>query len=119
MIAIATVHPYDGDAALAEIDRVAARGVRLLKIHPHTHKFDAADPRVLAPAKHAGDKGMIVVMANATIVPRDNEKLFNLELAAPTTQFCFCHMGRPGSRFCNTFALARTETGRGPCREHD
>ena len=85
MIAIATVHPYDGEAALAEVDRVAARGVRLLKIHPHTQKFDAADPRVLALVKRAGDRGMIVVMDNAGIVPDDNEKLFNLALAAPKT----------------------------------
>lgn len=108
MIAIATVHPYDGDAALAEIDRVAARGVRLLKIHPHTQKFDAADPRVLALVKHAGDKGVIVVMDNASIVPSDNEKLFNLALAAPKTKFIFGHMGGLGFRFWNILALART-----------
>lgn len=108
MIAIATVHPYDGDAALAEVDRVAARGVRLLKIHPHTQKFDAADPRVLTLVKHAGDKGMIVVMDNASIVPSDNEKLFNLALAAPKTKFIFGHMGGLGFRFWNILALART-----------
>lgn len=108
MIAIATVHPYDGDAALAEVDRVAARGVRLLKIHPHTQKFDAADPRVLTLVKHAGDKGMIVVMDNASIVPADNEKLFNLALAAPKTKFIFGHMGGLGFRFWNILALART-----------
>jgi predicted TIM-barrel fold metal-dependent hydrolase len=108
MIAIATVHPYDGDAALAEVDRVAARGVRLLKIHPHTQKFDAADPRVLTLVKRAGDKGMIVVMDNASIVPADNEKLFNLALAAPNTKFIFGHMGGLAFRFWNILALART-----------
>ena len=108
MIAIATVHPYDGDAALAEVDRVAAGGVRLLKIHPHTQKFDDADPRVLTLVKHAGDKGMIVVMDNASIVPSDNEKLFNLALAAPKTKFIFGHMGGLGFRFWNILALART-----------
>ena len=108
MIAIATVHPYDGDAALAEVDRVAAGGVRLLKIHPHTQKFDAADPRVLTLVKHAGDRGMIVVMDNASIVPSDNEKLFNLALAAPKTKFIFGHMGGLGFRFWNILALART-----------
>ena len=108
MIAIATVHPYDGDAALAEVDRVAARGIRLLKIHPHTQKFDAADPRVLTLVKRAGDKGMTVVMDNASIVPADNEKLFNLALAAPKTKFIFGHMGGLGFRFWNILALART-----------
>ena len=108
MIAIATVHPYDGDAALAEVDRVAARGVRVLKIHPHTQKFDAADPRVLTLVRRAGDKGMVVVMDNAGIVPADNEKLFNLALAAPKTKFVFGHMGGLGFRFWNILALART-----------
>lgn len=108
MIAIATVHPYDGDAALAEVDRVAARGVRLLKIHPHTQKFDAADPRVLTLVKRAGEKGLVVVMDNASIVPSDNEKLFNLALAAPKTKFVFGHMGGLGFRFWNILALART-----------
>ena len=108
MIAIATVHPHDGDAALAEVDRVAAGGVRLLKIHPHTQKFDAADPRVLTLVRHAGDRGMIVVMDNASIVPSDNEKLFNLALAAPKTKFIFGHMGGLGFRFWNILALART-----------
>lgn len=108
MIAIATVHPYDGDAALAEVDRVAARGVKLLKIHPHTQKFDAADPRVLSLVKRAGDKGLIVVMDNANILPGDSEKLFNLALAAPKTKFIFGHMGGLNFRFWNILALART-----------
>src|SRR3546814_7890525 len=108
MSASATVHPYDGDAALAEVDRVAARGVRLLKIHPHTQKFDAADPRVLTLVKHAGEKGMVVVMDNASIVPSDNEKLFNLAPAAPKTKFIFGHMGGLGFRFWNILAIART-----------
>jgi predicted TIM-barrel fold metal-dependent hydrolase len=108
MIAIATVHPYDGEAALAEVDRVAARGVRVLKIHPHTQKFDAADPRVLTLVKRAGERGMVVVMDNAGIVPDDNETLFNLALAAPKTKFIFGHMGGLGFRFWNILALART-----------
>ncbi|AJA07744.1 amidohydrolase 2 [Sphingopyxis fribergensis] len=108
MIPIATVHPYDGDAALAEVDRVAARGVKLLKIHPHTQKFDAADPRVLTLVKRAGAAGLIVVMDNANILPGDSEKLFNLALAAPKTKFIFAHMGGMNFRFWNILALART-----------
>ena len=111
MIAIATVHPYDGDAALAEVDRVAARGVKLLKIHPHTQKFDAADARVLALVKRAGVAGLIVVMDNANILPGDSEKLFNLALAAPKTKFIFGHMGGMNFRFWNILALARTADG--------
>ncbi|WP_439567970.1 amidohydrolase family protein [Sphingopyxis sp.] len=108
MIAIATVHPYDGAAAIAEVERVAARGVKLLKIHPHTQRFDAADPRVLALVRRAGEVGLIVVMDNANIVANDNENLFNLALQAPKTRFIFAHMGALNFRFWNMLALART-----------
>ena len=47
---IGTVHPYDGQAALDELVRIAARGVKTLKIHPHTQRFEISDPRVLALA---------------------------------------------------------------------
>jgi predicted TIM-barrel fold metal-dependent hydrolase len=108
LLPIATVHPYDGEAALAELRRVASRGVKVLKIHPHTQKFDAADPRVLALAQEAGALGVIVMMDNANILPGDSEKLFNLALAAPKTNFLFAHMGGLNFRFWNILAAART-----------
>ena len=108
MMPIATVHPYDGPAALEELSRVAARGVTVLKIHPHTQQFDASDPRVLALVKHAGTLGLIVLMDNANILPGDSEKLFNLALQAPKTRFIFAHIGAMNFRFWNILALART-----------
>ena len=108
MMPIATVHPYDGQAALDEISRVAARGVRVLKLHPHTQRFDASDPRVLALVKQAGALGLIVLMDNANIVPGDSEKLFNIAVNAPKTKFIFAHMGTLNFRFWNVLALART-----------
>ena len=62
MLPIATVHPYDGEAAIEEVSRVAALGFKVLKLHPHTQKFDPSDPRVLAIVTRAGDLGMIVLM---------------------------------------------------------
>ena len=108
LLPIATVHPYDGEAALAELRRIAARGVKVLKLHPHTQKFDAADPRVLTLVKRAGELGVIVMMDNASIVPADCEKLLNLALAAPKTNFIFAHMGGLNFRFWNILAAART-----------
>lgn len=108
MLAVATVHPYDGDAALTEIDRVAAAGVRILKIHPHTQRFDAADPRVAALVARAGEAGVIVLLDNANILPGDSEKLFNLALGAPKTRFIFAHMGAMNFRFWNILKAART-----------
>lgn len=108
MLPIVTVHPYDGEAAIAELERVAARGAKVLKIHPHTQKFDAADPRVLTLVKRAGELGIIVLMDNANILPGDSEKLFNLALGAPKTKFIFAHMGGLNFRFWNILPLART-----------
>ena len=111
MIPIVTVHPYDGDAALAELDRSAAAGARGLKIHPHTQRFDAADPRVLALVRRAGMLGLVVIIDNANILPGDSEKLFNLALAASDTTFVFAHMGGMHFRFWNVLKAARTAEG--------
>lgn len=108
VVPVATVHPYDGEAALEELARVAAQGVKVLKLHPHTQRFDAADPRVLAVATRAGELGMTVLMDNANILPGDSERLFNLAIAAPGTKFIFAHMGGMNFRFWNILKLIRT-----------
>ena len=108
MLPIATVHPYDGAAALEELARVAALGVKVLKIHAHTQRFDVADPRVLALVRRAGELGVVVLMDNAGIRPGDNEQLFNLAIQSPGTTFVLAHIGGLGFRFWNVLALART-----------
>jgi uncharacterized protein len=111
VLPIATVHPYDGSAALAELARVAAAGVKVLKIHAHTQRFDVADPRVEVLVRKAGDLGVIVLMDNANILPGDSEKLFNLVVRAPGTKFILAHIGGMNFRFWNILALARTADG--------
>lgn len=111
MMPIATVHPYDGEAALAEVSRVAAMGFKVLKLHPHTQKFDPADPRVLAVVQRAGERGMVVLMDNFNIIPGDSEKLFNLALQAPKTRFIFAHLGGMNFRFWNVIRAAKTAKG--------
>ena len=108
MLPIATVHPYDGQAALDELRRVAGRGVKVLKLHAHTQKFDVADPRVLELVHQAGALGVVVLMDNANIIAGDSEHLFNLAVRAPKTKFVFAHMGGLNFRFWNILALART-----------
>jgi predicted TIM-barrel fold metal-dependent hydrolase len=108
VIPIVTVHPYDGAAALEELSRVAKRGVKVLKIHAHTQRFDVSDARVLALVKHAGTLGIVVLTDNANILPGDSGKLFNLAIQAPKTKFIFAHMGTTNFRFWNILALART-----------
>ena len=113
VVPIATVHPYDGDAALEELARVAGLGVGVLKLHPHTQRFDAADPRVRTLARRAGELGMVVMFDNAGILPGDSEKLFDLAVQVPGTRFLFAHAGGMGFRFWNVLALARTADGFG------
>jgi len=108
MLPIATVHPYDGQAALDELKRVAGRGVKVLKLHPHTQKFDVADPRVLELVQQAGALGIVVLMDNANVIAGDSEHLFNLAVGAPKTKFVFAHIGGLNFRFWNILALART-----------
>nr|WP_298129850.1 amidohydrolase family protein [uncultured Pseudoxanthomonas sp.] len=113
VLPIATVHPYDGDAAMAELARVAAAGVKVLKIHAHTQGFDVADPRVEALARRAGELGVTILMDNANILPGDSEKLFNLVVRVPKTTFILAHIGGLNFRFWNILALARTADGFG------
>ena len=108
LLPIATVHPYDGQAALDELARVAGAGVRVLKLHPHTQRFDAADPRVEALVRRAGELGITVMFDNANIVPGDSEKLFNLVAAVPSTRFVLAHAGGMNFRFWNVLPMTRT-----------
>ena len=105
---IGTVHPYDGRAAIKELERIAARGIKVLKIHPHTQKFDPDDSRVLKLVQRAGELNVIVLMDNANILPGDSEKLFNLALNAPKTKFIFAHLGGLNFRFWNILKPVRT-----------
>src|SRR5262245_3313519 len=111
MMPIATVHPYDGPAAVAELERVTDKGIKVLKIHPHTQKFDPDDPRVLTLVRRAGELGVITLIDNANILPGDSEKLFNLALKAPKTKFIFAHLGALNFRFWNILKMARTAQG--------
>lgn len=111
LVPIASVHPLDGESALAELRRLAEAGVRAIKLHPHTQKFDAEDEGVLAVCRLAGELGMVVLVDNANIVTGDNAKLFNLALALPDTHFVFTHLGGLEFRFWNVLPLARTAEG--------
>ena len=111
VIPIGTVHPYDGAAAIKELERIAAKGIKVLKIHPHTQKFDPDDPRVLTLVHRAGELDVIILMDNAHILPGDSEKLFNLALKAPKTKFIFAHLGALNFRFWNILKAARTAEG--------
>jgi predicted TIM-barrel fold metal-dependent hydrolase len=108
LLPIASVHPYDGQAATGELKRLAGLGVKAIKLHAHTQKFDIPDPRVLDLCKQAGELGIVVLMDNANIIPGDSENLFNLAVKCGKTKFVFTHMGGLNFRFWNILPLART-----------
>lgn len=111
VVPVVTVHPYDGPAAVAELERVAGKGAKVLKLHPHTQQFDPDDPRVLTLVQRAGELGVIAMFDNANILPGDSEKLFNLALKAHKTTFIFAHLGGMNFRFWNILKAARTAQG--------
>jgi uncharacterized protein len=108
MLPIASVHPYDGQPAIDEVKRLSELGVKAIKLHPHTQKFDVTDARVHYLCKHAGELGVIVLMDNANIIPGDSEKLFDLAIKCSRTKFVFAHMGALNFRFWNILPVART-----------
>lgn len=112
-VPICSVHPYDGKAALDELERIAAQGVKIIKLHPHKNSmnFDATDDRVLEVCKKAGALGIAVLMDNASIVPSDCQKLLDLAVRCKETNFVFAHLGGLNFRFWNIIPLARTASG--------
>lgn len=105
---IASVHPADGDAALAELDRLAKLGVKVIKLHPNTQRFDVADPAVAKVTDKCGALGMAVLFDSFN--PLDaNEmgKLLMLSLQQPKTNFILAHMGFSQFRDTVTFATLR------------
>ena len=103
--AIASVHPADGDAALAELDRLVKLGVKVIKLHPNTQRFDVADPAVAKVTARCGELGMAVLFDSFN--PLDaNElgKLMMLSLQQPKTNFIFAHMGF--TQFRDTLTLS-------------
>ncbi len=108
LMPIASVHPYDGAAALDELKRLAGAGVKVIKLHPHTQHFEVTDSRVLDVCQLAGKLGITILMDNANIVPGDSQDLFNLALKCSDTRFVFAHLGALNFRFWNILWAART-----------
>ena len=111
LLPICSVHPLDGDSAIQELNRLVTLGVSIIKLHPHTQKFDVMAEQVVKLCQHAGELGIVVLMDNANIIPGDSEKLFELAVKCSKTNFIFAHMGALNFRFWNILPLARTAKG--------
>lgn len=107
LMPIASVHPLD-EEAMSELRRLAGLGVKAIKLHPHTQKFDIDDPKVRELCKLAGELGVVVLFDNFNILPGDSQELFNLAIGLPKTNFVFAHIGGMNFRFWNSLYMART-----------
>jgi uncharacterized protein len=103
---VASVHPADGPDAIAELDRMAAAGVKVIKLHPNTQNFDVSDPAVGAVVQHCGEKGLVVLFDSYK--PWDMSemgKFVLLSVQHPKTTLVLAHMGF--STFRETLAFAQ------------
>lgn len=89
---VCSVHPADGEAALRELERLAAAGKCWLKLHPNTQDFDVAAPEVRAVVEKAGDLGMVVLFdAWSPFDPAQPGKFVKLAMSAPQTRLILAH----------------------------
>ncbi|MBE7176244.1 MAG: amidohydrolase family protein [Mucilaginibacter polytrichastri] len=111
IVPICSVHPSDGEAALKELKRLKERGVKIIKLHPHTQNFDVQSEEAVKLCKTAGELGLFILMDNANIKPGDSENLFDLAVKCSRTRFVFAHLGGLNFRFWNIIPIARTAKG--------
>ena len=105
VVACVSVHPYDGAAALEEVDRTAAAGARLLALDGAAQRVDLADARVLDVVTRAGDRGMMVLLEGGAIAELGAfGRIVELASRAPRTRFIVGHMGL--TRFLDTAVIS-------------
>ncbi len=105
VLACVSVHPYDGAAALEEVDRTAAAGARLLALDGAAQRVDLADARVLDVVTRAGDRGMMVLLEGGAIAELGAfGRIVELASRAPRTRFIVGHMGL--TRFLDTAVIS-------------
>lgn len=89
---VCSVHPRDGEAALDELDRVAAAGARWLKLHPNTQEFDVDDAAVRPVVARAGEHGLPVLFdAHSPFDPAQPGKFVKLAVACPDATLILAH----------------------------
>jgi uncharacterized protein len=104
--AMCSVHPTDGDEALAEIERVATRGAKGLKLHPNTQGFDVADPGVAAVVTRAGEHGLPVLFDTISVTdPGQPEKFLGLAVGCPGARIVLAHSFGPKFQMASLFSV--------------
>lgn len=93
---VCSVHPRDGQAAMAELERVARAGAKWLKLHPNTQRFDVGDEVVADVVRRAGELGMPVLFdAYSPFDPAQPGKFVELAMACPDSTLILAHAHGP------------------------
>jgi hypothetical protein len=94
VIPIPSVFPYDGQAALDELNRVADQGAVLVHLSAAPQGIDPTDARLASIVQRAGERGVALFVEGAS--PGD-PTLFSRVIALaekhPATQLVVVHMG--------------------------
>ena len=94
LFAVASVHPYDGAAAVEELARIKARGAKMLKLHYNTQKFDIAAPEVAVIVAKAAELDLpILFEGTALLDPAAIGKYVILAAQHPKAKIVLAHMG--------------------------
>lgn len=105
LFAVGTVHPDDGEAALAELERIEGLGFRMLKLHPNAQRLDLTSPAVDAVlAKAAALHLPVLLDYSGAFGAADIGPYVMLAAKHPDAKLILAHMG--GTRFHDALLLA-------------
>jgi uncharacterized protein len=93
---VGSVHPDDGDLALAELDRLHALGFKMVKLHPNTQHFDVASSAVAAVVERCGELGLVVIFDGYSPFDANQPgKFVVLAISHPKAKLILAHLGGP------------------------
>ena len=108
---IGSVHPGDGNDALDELGRIAAAGVRVIKLHPNTQRLDVASPEVAAVTARAAELGLVILFDGFSPFDADQPgKFLKLAITTPKARLILAHIGGPKFDEMALFGMARAFT---------
>ena len=105
---MASVHPGDGKDALDELTRLAGLGVRVIKLHPNTQKFDVGAPEVAAVVERAAELALVVLFDGYSPFDANQPGKFAiLAITHPKARIVLAHIGGPKFDDMILFAMLR------------
>lgn len=94
LIPVCSVHPYDEEEAIQELDRIVALGGKIIKLHPISQNFEILDERVTKLAEAAGERNLTILIDGYGLIYGNYfDNLLELALFNKETRFIIAHIG--------------------------